>query len=132
MRQDTKEGSTLEITYDLRGTGLTYKTAANLAIFPKNSDDDVITVAKRFGFKLDERFVFKNNPNSAKKGSLKHPFPTPITVREAIEYFVDLRGTIRKKTLKDISEHCKNETEKTRLKTIADSKSEFTDEIEKR
>jgi len=47
-----------------------------------------------------------------------------------LEYFVDLRGAIRKKTLKDLSEHCKNEDEKNRLKTLADSKNEFAEVIE--
>lgn len=36
LRQNLDEGSTLEITYDLRGSGLSYKTAANLALFPQN------------------------------------------------------------------------------------------------
>jgi NADPH-ferrihemoprotein reductase len=93
-----------------------YKTAANLAIFPKNSDDDVLLCAKRLGFDLDTKFVLVHNPKSTKKGTVKHPFPTPITVREALEYFVDLRGPIRKKTLKDLSECCRDETEKNRLK----------------
>ena len=38
LRQNTDEGSTLEVSYNLKGTGLSYVTAANLAVFPKNSD----------------------------------------------------------------------------------------------
>jgi len=38
---DIEGGSTLEITYDLRGSGLTYKTATNLALFPQNDKIDV-------------------------------------------------------------------------------------------
>lgn len=34
-------GSTLEVIYDLRGSGLTYKTAANLAIYATNKASDV-------------------------------------------------------------------------------------------
>ena len=34
-------GSTIEVVYDLRGTGLTYKTASNSAIYAKNKAEDV-------------------------------------------------------------------------------------------
>jgi len=64
------------------------------------------------GFDLDQRFAFVNNPNARKKDNVKHPFHTPISVKEAIEHFVDLRGTLRKKTLKDLSEYCSDVTEK--------------------
>lgn len=38
LRQVTSYGqSTLEVVFDLRGTGLTYTTAANFAIYPTNS-----------------------------------------------------------------------------------------------
>lgn len=126
------EGSTLEITYDLKGTGITYTTAANLAIFPRNSKEDVTQCAKMLGWSLDQKFVFQANPNSAKKGTLKHPFMTPSTIREALQYFVDLRGALRKKTLKDISVHCHDKAEQDRLKAIADSKEQFAQEIEKK
>jgi NADPH-ferrihemoprotein reductase len=118
LRQNTDEGSTLEIAYDLRKVGMTYKTATNLAIFPKNSADDVDRCAKRLGFDLNQRFAFINNPNAKKKDNVKHPFPTPITVREAIEHFVDLKGAIRKKTLKDLSTYCKDEEEKQKYANI--------------
>lgn len=42
LRPDTSDGgSTLEVTFDLTNTGITYKTAHNLAFFPENSQDDV-------------------------------------------------------------------------------------------
>jgi len=36
LRQKTDLGSTFEIIFDLNGTGLTYKTAANFAVYPTN------------------------------------------------------------------------------------------------
>lgn len=91
---------------------MTYKTATNLAIFPKNSDSDVNMCAKRLGFDLNQRFAFVNNPHAKKKDNVKHPFPTPITIKEAIGSFVDLKGPIRKKLLKDLSGFCKDPVEK--------------------
>mmetsp|Transcript_13213 Transcript_13213/g.20609 ORF Transcript_13213/g.20609 Transcript_13213/m.20609 type:complete len:97 (-) Transcript_13213:989-1279(-) len=41
LRQDTKEGSTLELFFDLSFSSLKYKTAQNLAMFPENSEGDV-------------------------------------------------------------------------------------------
>ncbi|MFS8160150.1 MAG: hypothetical protein ACMG6E_08055 [Candidatus Roizmanbacteria bacterium] len=112
LRQNTDEGSTLEISYDLRKLGLTYKTATNLAIFPKNNRMAVEECAKRLGYDLDQRFAFVTNPLAKKKDNVKHPFPSPITIREALEHFVDLRGAIRKKTLKDLSAFCTDDDEK--------------------
>ena len=103
MRQNLEEGSTIEITYDLKDSGLKYTTASNLAIFPKNNDGDIELCSKIIGMDLDSKFIFETNPNCQKKGPSKHPFPTPISVREALQNFVDLVGPIRKKTIKDIS-----------------------------
>jgi sulfite reductase alpha subunit-like flavoprotein len=75
--------------------------------------------------KLDQRFALINNPNTVKKGTVKHPFNTPCTVREALEYFVDLRGPIMKKTLKDLSEYCVEPEEKAKLAMLGESKEEF-------
>jgi len=81
---------------------MTYKTATNLAVFPTNSESEVMEASRILGYHLDQKFMFVSNPLSAKKGA-KHPFPTPISVRDALEKFVDLRGPLRKKTLKDLS-----------------------------
>lgn len=86
LRQITEDpevgGSTLEVTYDLEGTGMTYKTATNLALFPKNSEADVRKCAELLGYDLDSTIVFASNPSFASKRATaaKHPFPTPCTV----------------------------------------------------
>eukprot|EP00347_Sterkiella_histriomuscorum_P023964 403332775 len=131
LRQNLDEGSTLEVTYDLKDTGLTYKTAENLAIFPKNLEEDVRLCAKILGVELDSMFVFKSNPNNTKKTAIKHPFPTPISINQALTEFVDLRGPLRKKMLKDLSVHCEDDREKEKLVFLSDAKSKtFVDEIE--
>lgn len=104
-------GSTIEVSYDVKEAGITYKTATNLAVFPENTEEDVAKVATLLGYDLEKRFVFKANPDS-KKANAKHPFPTPCTVREALTKYVDLRGALRKKLLTDISTHCVDESAK--------------------
>jgi hypothetical protein len=59
--------------------------------------------SRRIGADLDQWFVLKKNPKSTKKGNLKHPFPTPLSVRDALLNFVDLRGYVSKKTLEDLA-----------------------------
>ena len=100
---DMVHGSTLEVTFDLEGTGMSYKTATNLAVFPQNSAEDVKLCADLLGYKLDQAFVFKANPNAQSKRAAKHPFPTPTTVEEALKRYVDLRGALRKKLLTDLA-----------------------------
>ena len=112
LRQNTDEGSTIEIVYDLKSAGMTYKTATNLAIFPKNSEEDIQECISILGYESDQKFAFINNPLSNKKGTIKHPFATPMTVRDAIEYFVDLRGPLMKRTVKDLSDYCNDPNEK--------------------
>ena len=111
---ETEGGSTLEITYDLEGTGLSYKSATNLALFPENPIDDVKLCAEILGFDTDAIFSFKPNPNAQSKRSTaaKHPFPTPVSVGEALRKYVDLRGTMRKKLLTDLISHAKTDSVK--------------------
>ena len=67
------------LRYDLKACGLQYKTATNLGIFPKNSKKDIEKIAELLNINLKEKFVLINNPDSGKKGNIKHPFPTPIS-----------------------------------------------------
>ncbi|CDW71895.1 nadph--cytochrome p450 reductase [Stylonychia lemnae] len=112
LRQNLDEGSTLEISYDLNDSGLSYKTAANLALFPQNDISDVVLCAERLKIDINKKFILKTNPNSSKKGSIKHPFPTPATVQQALQDYIDLKGKVGKKTLKDLSNHATDTSEK--------------------
>jgi NADPH-ferrihemoprotein reductase len=96
----------------LRGSAISYLTATNLALFPKNEDHDVELCAKYLGVSLNLQFVFKPNPHNTKKSSVKYPFPTPCSIKTALTDFVDLRGPLRKKMLKDLAVHCEDEEEK--------------------
>ena len=98
----------------MKPLGLKYKTANNLAVFPENNPDDVQLCAKRLGLNLKQRFAFKLNPLSNKKGAIKHPFQTPTTIEEALMKFVDLTGQLSKRTLKDLGNYCSDEDEKKR------------------
>lgn len=92
MRQKTDQGSTLEIIFDLKGTGLKYNTAANLAIYPRNREIDVDRFAKLFNLNLKYRFKWKLNKGFQGKQP-NTPFPIDekgITMKEALTCFIDI------------------------------------------
>lgn len=94
LRQNTEQGSTLEVVFDLQNTGLKYNTAANLAIYPRNREADVERFAKLFGINLKKQFRWTLNKEF--KGKQPNtPFPVSaagISVKEALTVFVDLQG----------------------------------------
>lgn len=84
-----------------------YETAQNLAMFPENTTEDVEKMLVHIGVKKDQwdqKFVLS--------GGKKHPFKTPTTVFVAMKSFVDLRGAVSKKMLKELSTHCSSDEEK--------------------
>ena len=64
-------------------------------------------------------FIFEEN--SDKKG-VKHPFKTPCSIYTAMKQFVDLRGSVSKKTIKNLSDYCSDPKEKEQMAQVANSK----------
>ena len=88
IRPSTEETSTFMLELDAKGAGITYETAATLAIFPENEADVVEKLAKSQGWELDKRFLLKPGVSS----TTLYPFPGPMTIREALTKFCDLTG----------------------------------------
>lgn len=125
-------GSTLEVTYDLRGTGLTYITAANSAIYAINRDEDVQKFAQMFEIDLDTKFTFaKNSAYSGRKA--KTPFPIAsaegMTYREALTKHIDLTGAVSKKLLTAMIPFCESQEDKTLLEEVVKKGSTKYDEL---
>mgnify|MGYP000892793568 FL=1 len=93
LRQNNDEGSTLQIEFDLSGSGMKYVTAANLYIFPENDPRLVDAVANKIGISLDKVFMLQDN--KANSNLFKHPVPTPISVKTYLTQFCDLQGPIQ-------------------------------------
>ncbi|MBP7557588.1 MAG: hypothetical protein KA821_15030, partial [Chitinophagaceae bacterium] len=81
--------STLNVEID---QGCVYETAGKIGIFPENDEENVREVAAIQGYDLELTFQFVAT-------SKKHPFPTPITIREALVKYCDLTSLVRKKTM---------------------------------
>ena len=114
LRQDTEGGSTLEVIYDVTGTGLTYVTASNFALYPLNKQADVEQFAKMFALNLDAKFKWAANPQYSGRQA-NTPFPIPaggITYRDALSRFIDLTGAVTKKLVKDLVLLCEAQADK--------------------
>ena len=99
-------------------------------MFPENTDADVSAMLDHLEIAKEDRqkqFVFQSNVAEAK--GVKHPFPTPCTVFDAVKRFVDLSGSVSKKTLKSFSGYCLDPKEKQRMIEIATSKDLLASEI---
>lgn len=117
LRQTDKYGSCLEVIYDLEGSGLEYKTAANLAVFPENNPEDVNRIVERFNLEKDRSFIFKNAEGDDEKR--KHPFPTPCTIGDALTKYCELRGQIDRKIFKDLSQYATDDEDKKELERLS-------------
>ena len=92
-----------------------YETGGKIGIFPENEEEIVREIAALQGYDLELSFQF----NSAKG---LHPFPTPITVREALTKYCDLTTLVRKKTLKKLSQFAAVPEEQAKLEFLASLK----------
>jgi NADPH-ferrihemoprotein reductase len=93
LRQNNQEGSTIQIEFNLRGSGMEYVTAANLYIFPENDPQLVDAVAHKIGISLDKIFMLKDHQLNSMQ--YKHPVPSPISVKTYLTQFCDLQGPIK-------------------------------------
>merc|ERR1719253_1674755 len=103
LRDPSDPGSTIHMEIDISNhpDAMGYETADNLGILPRNDAGAVKAVAVALGYDLDRRFHLLPNPekndiddpSSAPdpSSSSKHtlPFPTPCTVRDALERYCD-------------------------------------------
>lgn len=92
-------GSTRHIEFDLKGTGLSYVTADNLAILPLNDTVHVSALATTMGYFLDE--VISIEPVEG-NNDFKHAFPSPCSVREILTSYLDIQGAVKYSTVKHL------------------------------
>lgn len=95
LRQKTDDGSTLHVEIDCGAVGMTYKTAANLAVYPENSREVVERAAKLLGLNLKDVFSVEANSAIDNKNKFKHPIPSPISIETYLTKFCDLQSAIR-------------------------------------
>jgi len=107
------ENSALHVEMKIVGE---YETACNFGIFPENDEEIVRELAALQDYDLELTFQFL--PIQGKK----HPFPTPLTVGEALTKYCDLTSLIRKKIIKNISKFAADPEEQKELEFLASLK----------
>eukprot|EP00941_MAST-03F_sp_MAST-3F-sp1_P005151 g5151.t1 len=114
LRPSTRDGgSTLHMEIGISDTNLSYFTADNLAVLPENNDTQVESVASCFGFELDD--WFKLVPRERGMKGLKWIFPTPCTVRTALQRYCDLNAPPKRQLLKELSAYATSVDDQQRL-----------------
>jgi len=97
---------------DLDTRGMPYQTAQDLAVFPVNSEADIEKLAQAQSYDLKQIIVFRGGPEDV------IPFPTPITVHDALQKFCDLSGPVGKDLMLRLAEYTSNESDKAELKRL--------------
>ena len=72
--------------------GLTYITADNLAVLPENPLNEVESLATHLGYELNQSFYIEPIVYEGSHKDMRHHFPTPCTVKEALTRFFDIHG----------------------------------------
>eukprot|EP00461_Guttulinopsis_vulgaris_P004714 UN04716 len=82
--------STAHIELSLEGTKLTYRTADNLGVHPRNDYKTAGTLAKRLGIDMKTIFAVKAAKDS--NSNRRVPMPSPCSVEDAFLYFLDIQS----------------------------------------
>ena len=98
LRQNNTNGSTLKITFDLKGTNIKYNPAVNVLIYPKNKEEIVNVVFNQLAMDKANNYINYKLINNNKE-SLDLPLPEGITVKEALTEYIDLSCQINKNIL---------------------------------
>lgn len=132
LRKSTVNGSTLKITFDLTNTGISYNVGDNIAIYPKNSMSSVEAVAKQMQYDLNDKIKYKFNSESAKSNKLNLPIPNDITIKEALESYLDLSCQINKDSLNKIKKFIADEDQYKEVCSIIENKEKLNEFLSQR
>jgi len=121
LRQDCKDGgSTIHMEISLENTPrLKYVTADNLGIHPRNDIKNAEKLMERLGAKPDMLFSLRKQNDLS-----KFLFPTPCSVKDAFEWYVDFNSTPRTKIVKLLANYAQDAKEKETLLAFATTEKE--------
>ena len=105
--------STAHIEVDISNTKLSYRTADNLGIYPRNDFKLAGDLAKRLGVSMNNVFTIKSKSNR------KAPVPAICSVEDALLYFLDINNALRGKFAGILANYATNEKERSKLTYFA-------------
>ena len=132
LRKQTVNGSTLKVTFDLTHTGISYNVGDNIAIYPKNSMSSVVAFASQMQYELSDKIKYKFISDSAKNNKLNLPLPNDITIKDALESYIDLSCQINKDAITKIKKFIANEDQYKEVCSIIEDKEKLNEFLSQR
>ena len=115
LRQDTKEGSTRHIEFEIENSAFgCYKTADNLGVCPRNDHTAAARLAKRLGAPhLKKVFRYK-----VPDGSKQPPIPQVCSVLDCLVWYLDINSPPKKALLTTFAQFCEDPDQAAELRTM--------------
>ena len=110
LRQSTEDdGSTRHVELDLSSVQLSYLTADNCGVYPRNDYKHVAQLLKRLQLDGKQLVVMKGN------GSKRSYLPSPVSVQDIFLYYLDISFTPRLSQLPMFHHYTSDEQDKLKL-----------------
>jgi NADPH-ferrihemoprotein reductase len=77
---------------DLRGSNISYTAGDHLAIWPVNSEGEVLRIARACGISKDKLDTVVRVVSSDETATKKYPFPQPTTYRDIFRHYIDINS----------------------------------------
>ena len=131
-RPNNVNGSTLKVTFDLSGTGIKYKPADSVLIYPKNKKEIVDIVINHLEQGKENDYInYKLIEQNKDKELFNLSLPEGITVKEALNEFIDLSCHINKNILSKLINYLSDINEKNKANEIINDENKLSEFLSK-
>ena len=129
-RPNNINGSTLKVTFDLSGTGIKYKPADSVLIYPKNKKEIVDIVINNLEKGKENDYINYKLINKDKE-LFNLPLPEGITLKEAMSEFIDLSCHINKNILSKLINYLTDANQKNKANEIINDEKKLSEFLSK-